>query len=68
MNRYFALVSCLVLLAAVSAGQAEVEPANIFADHMVLQRDMPVTVWGWRTRMMMAADRRSCRVTGQQLV
>jgi sialate O-acetylesterase len=26
--------------------RAEVVPATIFADHMVLQRDMPVPVWG----------------------
>ena len=27
--------------------QAEVKLPAIFADHMVLQRQMPVTIWGW---------------------
>ena len=26
---------------------AELRLPSIFSDHMVLQRDMPVTVWGW---------------------
>lgn len=26
---------------------AEIKPASIFSDHMVLQRDRPVPVWGW---------------------
>ena len=29
---------------------AEVTPADIFSDHMVLQRDKPVPVWGWADR------------------
>jgi sialate O-acetylesterase len=35
-------VCCLVAVAA-----ADVKLAGVFGDHMVLQRDMPVPVWGW---------------------
>ena len=28
---------------------AEVSIPSVFADHMVLQREMPITVWGWAT-------------------
>jgi sialate O-acetylesterase len=28
------------------AASAEVKPASVFSDHMVLQRDMPVPIWG----------------------
>ena len=41
---------CLVLaLLVLEAGAAsgEVRLANVFADHMVLQREQPVRVWGW---------------------
>lgn len=34
------------LCAAVSAAQAAVTCAPIFTDHMVLQREMPIAVWG----------------------
>ena len=33
-------------LGAVSALQAAVKPAPVFADHMVLQRELDVPVWG----------------------
>jgi len=36
-----------VMSAAVGSAQAELRLANIFNDHMVLQRDKPLTVWGW---------------------
>ena len=35
-----------LLLAVVAAAQASVKPASIFGDHMVLQRGMPLPVWG----------------------
>jgi sialate O-acetylesterase len=31
----------------VSRSEAEVRMPQIFSDHMVLQREMPVRVWGW---------------------
>ena len=42
---YFA-VACL-LLGAVPSAHAEVKLASIFGNSMVLQRDLPVPVWGW---------------------
>ncbi len=37
----------LVLAGLVTTAQAEVKLASIFGDAMVLQRDLPVPVWGW---------------------
>ncbi len=39
-----AVAACLALPAAL---QAEVKLPAIFGDHMVLQREMPIPVWGW---------------------
>jgi sialate O-acetylesterase len=36
-----------LLLCAASAGAAEFKVANLFQDHMVLQRDKPIKIWGW---------------------
>jgi len=44
--RIAALVACQIL-ALVLNGIAALEIPSIFSDHMVLQRDRPVTVWGW---------------------
>ncbi len=40
------LLACAVLASAGTA-QAELRLANIFNDHMVLQQEKPLTVWGW---------------------
>jgi len=45
-TRTWLSLACIVLAVATAAA-AEVRLANIFNDHMVLQRDKPVTVWGW---------------------
>jgi sialate O-acetylesterase len=37
----------VVLMALCSAAQAELRLPSVFTNHMVLQRDMPVPVWGW---------------------
>lgn len=38
----------LALLAGLARGaSADVRLPKVFASHMVLQRDMPLTVWGW---------------------
>lgn len=38
----------ILLMAPLAALQAtELELATVFSDHMVLQRDKPVPVWGW---------------------
>lgn len=44
--RFPALVVVLVLSASTAA-RAEVRLPGVFGDHMVLQRDRPVRVWGW---------------------
>ena len=37
----------LVIGTRLREANAELRVANIFADHMVLQRDRPIDVWGW---------------------
>ncbi|MBK7999807.1 MAG: sialate O-acetylesterase [Verrucomicrobia bacterium] len=39
--------STAVLLLAAFCAQADVKLNNLFTDHMVLQRDIAVPVWGW---------------------
>lgn len=41
------LVVALVMAGAVSAGWSDVRLPGFFGSHMVLQRDMPVPIWGW---------------------
>ncbi|TAE49734.1 MAG: sialate O-acetylesterase, partial [Bacteroidetes bacterium] len=41
------LLLLLTLVALWSYLRADVRPARVFADHMVLQRGQPVPVWGW---------------------
>lgn len=40
-------VFSICCLAAASVSRADVRLPHIFGSHMVLQRDMPVPVWGW---------------------
>jgi sialate O-acetylesterase len=44
-RRIAAALCCLFLLFAIAAS-AEVKPAALFCDHMVLQSGMPVPIWG----------------------
>ncbi len=44
-KRFAATMFCLVLLFA-EAASAEVRPAALFSDHMVLQAGVPVPIWG----------------------
>ncbi len=37
----------IILLAAPSVARADVRLPHVFADHMVLQADLPVNLWGW---------------------
>jgi sialate O-acetylesterase len=46
MKRLTAPLALLLLLLAPIA-QAELKVANVFSDHMVLQQEMPIRVWGW---------------------
>ncbi len=41
------LFSCCLIAADSSAGAGTPEPAAVFGDNMVLQRDKPAPVWGW---------------------
>lgn len=45
--RFFVLIVGSVLLLPTPSLRADVKLPGIFADHMVLQREAPVTVWGW---------------------
>ena len=37
----------LAILCASAAGAAEVKLQSLFQDHMVLQREKPIKIWGW---------------------
>ncbi|MFG6439476.1 sialate O-acetylesterase [Roseateles sp. LKC17W] len=56
------LLPALFALLAGTA-QAEVRLAQVFGDHMVLQRDQPIRIWGWatpgRTLTVSLADRQT---------
>ncbi len=41
------LLFAALLIPVLAADAAELKPAAIFSDHMVLQRDKVVPVWGW---------------------
>ena len=42
---FFALFFCFVF--GISSAFAEVKLARLFSDHVVLQRQKPIPVWGW---------------------
>lgn len=46
-RRRLALTAFLLLASAVA--RAELRLANVFTDHMVLQQQMPIRIWGWAT-------------------
>jgi sialate O-acetylesterase len=46
MQARFARIAGLLFLFFAAALSAEVRPSALFSDHMVLQREMPVPVWG----------------------
>ena len=43
----FRTIAVTMTLCLVSLAQADVRLPRIFSDHMVLQRDLAVNVWGW---------------------
>lgn len=46
MKRLAGLLTLMFLMLAPNA-QAELKLANVFSDHMVLQQELPIRVWGW---------------------
>lgn len=46
MKRLTGLFTLMLLMLAPLV-QAELKVANVFSDHMVLQQEMPIRVWGW---------------------
>ena len=49
MKKFTILLIGYVLFCAQPFAHAEVTLPNIFGDNMVLQRDMPIPIWGWAT-------------------
>ncbi|MCY2990169.1 MAG: sialate O-acetylesterase, partial [Planctomycetota bacterium] len=47
MKQMLALLTILLLVPLAECHAAELKLAALFGDHMVLQRDRPVPVWGW---------------------
>ena len=46
-NKFLAALCSLILLLIAAGLQAQPTLASIFSDHMVLQREKPIQVWGW---------------------
>jgi sialate O-acetylesterase len=47
MHRFKLSLAAFAILVAGSALRADVKLPGFFNDHMVLQRDIPIPVWGW---------------------
>jgi sialate O-acetylesterase len=47
MKNLTCILVTLVVFLASNAARAELRLANIFNDHMVLQQEKPLTIWGW---------------------
>jgi sialate O-acetylesterase len=47
MKTTLTLLSVLLLTSLLPLTAAELKLASVLADHMVLQRDKPIAVWGW---------------------
>ncbi len=41
------LTGCMAVLIVTTCAQADVRLPRVFSEHMVLQRDLPASVWGW---------------------
>ena len=46
-SRWLLVFSVICLESGSSPARADVQLAKVFGDHMVLQRDVPIPVWGW---------------------
>ena len=49
MTRTVTASMTAIVLASASAGAEPPRLADVFGDHMVVQRGAPVRVWGWAT-------------------
>ena len=47
IRRVTSLVALAVVALSAAPAAAEVKLPAVFGDHMVLQQNVPVTVWGW---------------------
>ena len=47
LSSYIVLLSLFVVSSAVPPAQADVTLPKVIGDHMVLQRDRPLPIWGW---------------------
>ncbi len=47
LNRLLLIFLSVATICCASSVRAEVRLPKIFGDHMVLQRDQPIPVWGW---------------------
>lgn len=47
MKTTMIIVMCPVVILVPRLGWAEIRLPSVFSDHMVLQRDTPVNLWGW---------------------
>jgi len=56
-------IAILAILATANPSFADVKLPNIFSDHMVLQRNQPVPVWGWAD----AGEEVTVEIAGQSL-
>ena len=60
------ILAYLTFIAALSGGSAiaDVRLPNVFSEHMVLQRDKPIKVWGWAA----AGEKVSIQMAGKSAV
>lgn len=47
--RWFGLLLLAAQFCLVTPARADVRLPHVFGDHMVLQRDRPIIIWGWAT-------------------
>ena len=47
LKNFCRALTTLLLALQVQAETSQLELASLFSQHMVLQREMPVPVWGW---------------------
>ncbi|MGI9244153.1 MAG: sialate O-acetylesterase, partial [Verrucomicrobiales bacterium] len=53
MTKFLALASTLLILCNSARAESALRLPHIFGDHMVLQRDKPIRLWGWANENQM---------------